>query len=143
MTPVFVDTSAIYAFLDRNDANHKWAVSSFQKLLENDYEIQIHSFALLETIALLQNRLGMDAVETFRKDLQEVLEISWVDRSLYEEAMQKLLQSKKRKISLVDQTSFLFMKREKIEEVFAFDADFEEEGFRLFKSGDDKESPGT
>lgn len=49
---IFVDTSAFFALLDRDDANHKKA-----------------NYILVESFALIQHRLGMDAVMGLQEDL--------------------------------------------------------------------------
>jgi predicted nucleic acid-binding protein len=41
----------------------------------------------------------------------------------------------KRRVSLVDQVSFLVMRRRGARTAMAFDRDFEEEGFKLYPAG--------
>ena len=60
-----------------------------------------------------------------------LLEVVWVNRDLHERALDVLLQRAYRTLSLVDVTSFLVIQDRKIEEVFAFDRHFSNEGFRL------------
>jgi len=38
---------------------------------------------LVETIAVLQNRLGMDAMTVFQNDVRPILIILWVDEDLH------------------------------------------------------------
>jgi predicted nucleic acid-binding protein len=89
------------------------------------------SFVLVETYALLGRRLGLEAVRAFRGDLAPLIEVVWVDEALHEAGLDLLLERRKRKLSLVDTVSFLTMRGRGIEEAFAFDPHFEQEGFVL------------
>jgi len=55
--------------------------------------------------------------------------VEWVDSDLQEEAEKELERIGKRGISLVDCTSFLVMRRRDVKKAFAFDPDFEDQGF--------------
>ena len=76
---VFVDTSALYAVLDADDDHHSSAKDTWVDLLENRDGLQTDNYVLLETLALLQSRLGMTAVNKFTTDVLPVLNVSWVD----------------------------------------------------------------
>ena len=52
----------------------------------------------------------------------------------HNEAVHRLAQSVKRRVSFVDQVSFLVMRSRGVETTLAFDSDFEEEGFRLYSA---------
>lgn len=53
---VFVDTSALYALLDEDDANHARAAKAFAELQGS--ELTTHAYVLVETLALVSRRLG-------------------------------------------------------------------------------------
>jgi predicted nucleic acid-binding protein len=93
------------------------------------------SYVLVETYALLGRRLGIEAVRGFREQFAPLLEVIWVDQDLHNRALDTLLQRNSRQLSLVDVTSFLVIGEQQIEEVFAFDRHFENEGFRRVGSG--------
>jgi predicted nucleic acid-binding protein len=59
-------------------------------------------------------------------------EIEWVDRALHESALRAMKRTRRRKVSFVDQVSFLVMRSRGIDEVFSFDRDFRREGFREY-----------
>ena len=69
MTDVFVDTSALFALLVENDDNHEAARSAAPSLRDQDARLVTSSFAVLETVTLLQSRIGVAAVRTFYRDL--------------------------------------------------------------------------
>jgi predicted nucleic acid-binding protein len=86
---------------------------------------------VVETYALLGRRLGLEAVRGFRSDLAPLIEVVWVDETLHEAGLDLLLERRKRKLSLVDAVSFVTMRGRGIEEAFAYDPHFEQEGFVL------------
>lgn len=57
----------------------------------------------------------------------------WVDQPLHEAGLDLLLQRRRRLLSLVDAVSFVVMKQRGLDEAFAFDPHFEQEGFSLVR----------
>lgn len=130
---IFLDTSAVYALADKADPNHETAVSMLNEILVAGEELLTHSYVLLESIALLQSRLGLAAATKFARESDSFV-IEWIDRNLHQSGVQRLTQSRKRQVSLVDQISFLVMRRRNVSVAFAFDPDFVNEGFQLFNA---------
>ena len=126
----FIDTSAIYAWADADDANHRTAVRRLQALLDSRDELLTHNYVLVESFALLQARLGIPAARKLAKDSSAFL-IEWVDEDLHAAGLRQLQQWNKRGVSLVDHVSFLVMQRRNVSTAFAFDPDFASAGFRL------------
>jgi len=89
---------------------------------------------LVEAMALLQSRLGLEAAMRLAEDCR-AFHVEWVDEATHEEAVRRLSRGAKRRVSLVDQVSFLVMKRRGVLVALAFDTDFEDEGFQIFGSG--------
>ena len=88
---VFADTSGLFAALVRNDTNHEAARGSLSGLLENAQSIIVTTnFVLLETMALLQARVGLHAALAFERDLRPLLDVTWVDADLYSRAVRRL-----------------------------------------------------
>lgn len=128
---IFLDTSAIYALADRADPRHPEATALFQKLLERGETLLTHNYVLVESMTLLQHRLGTAAAVKLARS-SSGFEIVWVDKLLHEEAAGRLARTGKRRVSLVDHVSFLVMRSRRVETTLAFDSDFRDEGFRLF-----------
>ncbi|MEW6360393.1 MAG: PIN domain-containing protein [Planctomycetota bacterium] len=126
---VFVDTSALLAVLDADDDNHPAAAKTWRDLLAGEAPLFCTNYVLLETIAVAQRRLGMDAVRTIQEDLAPLLNIAWVDESAHQSGMAGILAAGKRDLSLVDGTSFHVMRQNGIKSAFVFDRDFEKQGF--------------
>ncbi|HEY7471281.1 MAG TPA: PIN domain-containing protein [Gemmatimonadota bacterium] len=131
MARVFVDTSALYAILVRDDAKHSAAMKALQFLREREAILTTSSYVVHETIALLQHRWGIEAVRNWERYVQAGLEIVWVDAELHGQAMSALLAAADRGVSLTDWVSFEIMRRERIDRAFAFDRDFENRGFEV------------
>ena len=125
---VFVDTSALYALLDRDDAQHSAARAAFSALLESE-ELTTHSYVLVETVALTQRRLGPDAVRALTQDLLPAITTVWVDEAAHAAGLAALLAALPTEVSLVDHVSFHVMRTLGITRAFAFDGDFNAAGF--------------
>ena len=134
--PVFVDTSALYAVLDADDAYHSVAAAAMERLLDeldhSDTEVVTHGSVIVEATALVQRRLGMPATRVLLDDLLPLMTVVWVDAELHGRATTALLAASRRDVSLVDWTSFTVMRERAIELAFAFDDDFAEQGFRPY-----------
>ncbi len=124
---VLIDTSALYALLARDDANHAAAAHAFPQLREKG-PLLTHNYVVVETAALVQHRLGMNAVRALI-DLLAPVELVWVDEEIHRAALAALLAATRRRVSLVDRVSFEVMRDRGIGQVFTFDPDFTEEGF--------------
>jgi len=129
---ILLDTSAIYAPADRGDPNHRGAVERLRQLEAQGHTLFVHSYILVESTALLQRRLGLAVALRFLEDAR-AFRIHWVISRDHEEAVRLLTTRGKPTLSLVDCVSFVRMKRYGIITAFAFDEDFEREGFQLLK----------
>lgn len=141
MNNVFVDTSALYAFLDRHDEFHQAAERAFSRLEPSSTMLTTSSYVILETVTLLQNRIGLEAVRRWRSVVQPILNIIWVDADLHERALTALTATEQRTISLTDWTSFEVMRQHGIEDVFTFDSHFAQQGFNVVPKTDRSRRP--
>ena len=128
---VFVDTSAMYALVDQGDAHHAAAAATLVDLARSGVELVTHEYAIVETIALLQRRIGVHAVRELVSKVLPVLRVEWVTREAHGSARDALLSADRRGVSLVDWTSFLLMRGARIQRAFTFDGDFAAQGFRV------------
>jgi predicted nucleic acid-binding protein len=126
---VFVDTSALLAVLDADDQNHAAAKMSWESLISSGTDLVCTNYVLVETFALVQNRLGMEAVRTLQEDIVPLLQIEWIDAQSHNHGVAALLTAARRQLSLVDCASFDAMRRLGITTAFAFDRHFAEQGF--------------
>ncbi len=130
---VFMDTSALYAVLDADDQNHAHAKHAWVNLLGQEEELVCTNYILVETSALVQRRLGMEAVRVLQEDVVPILTVEWVDERVHAAGVAALLTAARRQLSLVDCISFETMRRLGLRTAFAFDDHFAEQGFELVR----------
>jgi uncharacterized protein len=128
---LFVDTSALLALLDRDQPRHADAAATWNTLLAANERLLTTNYVLVETYALAQRRLGLDAVRTLTNDFVPLLEVCWIDAALHHAAVAAVLTAARRDLSLVDCTSFDVMRQRGITRAFSLDADFSRQGFDL------------
>lgn len=128
---VFVDTSALIALLDRNEAKHAACAREWKQLLVNDTSLITSSYVIVETCAVAQRRLGMEAVRSLTTDFLPLLSVDWVDETVHGAGHAAMLTANRKELSLVDCVSFEVMRRRDVTRVFALDADFAAQGFTV------------
>lgn len=126
---VYMDTSAILAVLDADDDNHATAGKIWTKLLHARETLMCSSYVLVESCALVQRRLGMEALRTFQEDLVPLLRVEWVEEAIHQQAMEAVLIANRKDLSLVDCASFTLMRHCGVKKAFTFDRHFSGQGF--------------
>jgi uncharacterized protein len=127
---IFVDTSALLAVLDADDQQHMSAREAWQDLVAREEDLVCTNYILVETFALVQHRLGVEAVRTLQEDIVPVLRIEWIDAQSHNTSVAALLTAARRQLSLVDCASFDAMRRLGISTALTFDRHFDEQGFQ-------------
>ena len=129
MAQTLVDTSAIYALLDRNDANHRKAVTILRSLPRRGLTPVLSNFIVAESHALLLSRLGSQiARDWFLKQIWPIEPITDVDEKKAREIIQRY---EDKTFSYTEATSFALMERLGLKDVFAFDIHFRQYGLKL------------
>ncbi len=127
---VLVDTSAFYALLDRDDQFHEPAKQFWFDGLDRQETFVTHNYITVETHAIVQSRLGMDASRAFEDDLLSPVDMIWIDEELHHRSLEAHMAADERNISLVDRISFLLMRKHNLSEAFCFDDDFSKHGLK-------------
>ena len=131
---ILLDTSAIFAWVDRADANHALAVRRLESLLQTGAELVTHNYVVLESLALTHTRLGLETALKVAADLRE-LRVEWVTETLHNRALAQMAATAVSPgVSLVDHVSFILMRQHAIDVAFAFDRDFSDQGFELYRA---------
>ena len=126
---MFVDTSAFYALLDGDDAEHSRALKVWEGKPPGEGGLATTNYVVLESMALLQSRLGMPAVRGFRDAILPLVRIEWIDEVVHAQAVSAFIAADRRGLSLVDLSSFETIRRLGIRSVFTFDRHFRQHGF--------------
>lgn len=129
MAPIFVDTSGFYALLDGSDPFHPAARAAFDVATRDGRQLLCTSYVLHESQAVIQGRLGWEAVDAWLDRIVPLCEVVWVDAKLHELGIARCRQARERRLSLTDCISIETMRRRGITEAIADDAHFAREGF--------------
>jgi len=128
---IYIDTSAFFAILDSGDKFHKESKDTFLRLIGDKEIFHSSNYIIIETMVLVQNRLGLDALRAFQDDIVPIINIHWVDERIHDIAVSSLLIARRKNISFIDYTSFELMRLLGLKKVFTFDKHFEEQSFKL------------
>ena len=126
---IFVDTSALYAVLDRDDASHSSAEEVWTALLREKATLFTTNYVLVETTALLQHRIGIAAVRAFHEDVVPMLQVDWIKEEGHRAGVEAVLAAGRKTLSVVDCVSFQAMRQMGLRDAFCFDKRFREQGF--------------
>jgi predicted nucleic acid-binding protein len=122
---VLLDTSGLFAVFHRDDRRHPAASQTWEDLLRSDAPLHMCNYTLVELAALLQRRLGIDAVDALGTHVLPWVHVLWTDETLHAQAVAGLL---------ADCASFAAMRRLGLRRVFTFDQHFAEQGFAVLPS---------
>lgn len=129
MKTVFVDTSGFYGALNAADPYHRKARALLLKAEAEGWRLVTSNYVVQESWALIQTRLGWEAVEAWHRALLARCEIIWVDEELHRLGAARCRQAGERRLSLTDCVSFEVMHRERVREFIGDDEHFSDEGF--------------
>ena len=126
---VFVDTSALFALLDADDAGHDLAFPAWSGGIDECARFVTTNYVIVETIALAQRRLDIHAVRALIDEILPMIDTIWVTDADHSTGLSLLLMAARRHLSLVDCVSFTVMRRMGIRDYLGVDPHFEEQGF--------------
>lgn len=126
---VFVDTSAIYALIDRSDDGHARALRGRDRVLGE--ELVTHSYVLVEVVSLVRRRVGPEATARLLDEFLPALRVIDPDAALRDRALASFRAAVHSEVSLVDRASFELMRQLDIDQAYALDDDFTRAGFAL------------
>jgi len=129
---VFVDTSAVFALLDRSDRGHRAARDVLRDLQRRRIEPLLTNFVVAESHALVLTRLGPDIARRWLRD--NVWPIERVSEGDELKARAILTQYTDKTFSYTDATSFAVMERLGLKTALAFDPHFRQYGFHVVGS---------
>ncbi|HWV25144.1 MAG TPA: PIN domain-containing protein [Thermomicrobiales bacterium] len=119
----FVDSSAIVALVDRNDATHEAAVAAYQDLLQQGYRLFTTNFVVAETVNMLTDGVGAHVARQWLRDNR--LPIYHADEQDEHRARALVIGSlSEHGLSYVDAISLVVMERLGVADAFAVDTNF-------------------
>ena len=129
MAQVLVDTSAVYALIDRDDSYHRKAVAILRSLPRRGLTPLLTNFIIAESHALLLSRLGAEmAREWLVKQVWPVERVNVQDENKAGAIIRRYTD---KTFSYTDATSFAVMERLGLRESFAFDPHFQQYGLTV------------
>ena len=129
MARILVDTSAVFALLDRSDANHRAARDTLEQLRRRRTEPFLTNFIVAESHALVLTRLGADTARRWL--LGNVWPVERVGEDDESKAVTIVGRYVDKTFSYTDATSFAVMERLRLRTAFAFDPHFHQHGFQV------------
>jgi len=128
---IFADTSGFIALMDADDAFHEMASRAWKDYIAQGCILCTSDYVRLESWALIQRRLGIQAALDFADLILPACEIMQVGDDGFTSSVNQWRMARRRNLSLVDITSFHVMRRHQITKALSFDAHFTEEGFEI------------
>lgn len=129
MAQALVDTSAVYALLDRDDGNHRKAVTILRSLPRRGLTPVLSNFVVAESHALILARLGAPVARDWL--LKQIWPIESVTANDERKAREIIERYQDKSFSYTDATSFALMERLGLKNAFAFDSHFRQYGLKL------------
>lgn len=129
---VFADTSALYALIDRRDANHVAAREAVGRVVQASRLIVTTDYIVAETVNLANAR-GGKPVATRVLDLIEQsagIRVEWIGVERFTRSKVFFRKHADHGYSFTDCTSFIVMKEERLTEALTTDAHFVQAGFK-------------
>jgi uncharacterized protein len=133
---VWVDTSGFYALLDTDDPHHRAATELWRRFSDDEaqYALFTCNYTQVETMGVLQRRMGVRPVRRILAEFFPAAKVMWVTPEVHDIALIDLLEADRRKLSMVDCVSFVLMRSIGITDAFAFDPHFAEQGFTCLRA---------
>ena len=131
MGRIFIDTAALFSLVATADVTASIAIDTWEKITQANNELITNNYVIVESFSLVQRRLGLEFVRYLQTKILPIVETDWINEEQHLLAIQRILDTNRRNLSVVDSSAFESMHRLGIETVFTFDHHFREEGFKV------------
>ena len=128
---VFVDTSGLYALVEKRDAHHNLAKVAVESLLRSMRRLVVTDYVVTEAVNLANARSGT-RVATRVLDLVEQsagIRIEWIGQSHFDATKAFFRKHSDHAYSFTDCTSFVVMRELRLQQALTTDRHFLEAGF--------------
>ncbi len=129
---VFADTSALYAFVDRNDAHHVAAREAVARLTRGGKGIAATDYVIAEAVNLANARGGANVALRLLDLIEQSagIRVEWIGADRFAAAKVFFRKHSDHGYSFTDCTSFVVMRELRLSEALTTDRHFVEAGFR-------------
>lgn len=129
---VFVDTSGLYALVEKSDAHHQTARRTVEKLLRAGRKLVITDYILDEATTLAKARSGMQVAARVLDlvEQSEGIRIEWINSLRFEATKTFFRRHGDHGYSFTDCSSFIVMSELALTQALTTDKHFPEAGFK-------------
>ena len=128
---VFVDTSGLYALVDRKDAHHAVARTVVERLLRSGRRLLATDYVVAETVNLANARSGSGVAIRVLELLEQSagIRIEWIGAARFDMTKAFFRKHADHPYSFTDCTSFVVMRELKLSQALTSDRYFTQAGF--------------
>lgn len=133
MKRLFVDTAGWMACADESDPAHRPAVAVRDAWIEGGGSFVTSDYVADETLTLLKIRLGIEAAETWWRQVDDSPRVGWeyITPARADKARALFFRYRDKGFSFTDCTSFVLMRELKLREALTTDHHFVQAGFGI------------
>ena len=128
---IFVDTSGMYALVDRKDAHHPAARAVVERLLRSGRRLLVTDYVVAETVNLANARSGSRVAIRVLDLLEQSagIRIEWIGAARFDMTKAFFRKHADHTYSFTDCTSFVVMRELKLSQALTSDRHFTQAGF--------------
>lgn len=130
---VFCDTSALYALIDRRDANHDAVREAVERVVRAGRLLVTTDYVVAEAVNLANARGGRFVASRLLDLIEQSagIRMEWIGVERFSRTKVYFRKNADHSYSFTDCTSFVVMKEERITDALTTDAHFREAGFKV------------
>lgn len=130
--PILVDTDAIVALLNEQDANHRKALEVVNFLVRNSLLFVISNHVFGESLTVVSKKVGhKEAVDYLHQVKGGLFEILRINEKLEDLAYNIFADQSSKNVSFIDCTNMAVLIRYRWNTIFSFDQVYPKNGFKL------------
>ena len=128
---IFLDTSGLYALVDRKDAHHPTAREIVERLLRAGRRLVITDYILAEAVNLANARSGTRVALRVLDLIEQSagIRVEWIGSSRFDSTKAFFRRYADHEYSFTDCTSFVVMRELKLSQALTTDKHFSQAGF--------------
>jgi uncharacterized protein len=128
---VFVDTSGLYALVDKTDSQHRNARAAVEQVVRSSRKLVVTDYVVDETVTLAKVRSGSRVALRVLDLIDESagIRIEWIDAARFDATKKFVRRHADHDYSFTDCSSFVVMRELKLRQALTTDGHFVEAGF--------------